>query len=93
MEIPRREQPRLNVAAGAVGLAGKQTGIYPQNSPGGWNIIGSCPIPLFDTEKEPPCFVSVGDKVQFHPIDRATYDLLVIEVAVGIYQIKTGKLS
>src|SRR5690606_31990490 len=48
LEIPRRSAPRSQVAKGSVGLAAKQTGIYPQESPGGWNIIGSCPVPLFD---------------------------------------------
>jgi len=46
LEVPRKGVPRLNVAKGAVGLAAQQTGIYPQNSPGGWNIIGNCPVPL-----------------------------------------------
>ncbi|MDT0607736.1 5-oxoprolinase subunit PxpB [Croceitalea rosinachiae] len=86
LEIARKETPRLKVAKGAVGLAGKQTGIYPQESPGGWNIIGSCPIPIFNVNSEKPCFVSVGDKIKFEAISRAEYELHKIEGEVGIYQ-------
>lgn len=85
IETTRRATPRLKVEKGAVGLAGKQTGIYPQESPGGWNIIGNCPIPIFNVKKEEPCFVSVGDKIKFIPVNRAEYDLHKIEAEVGIY--------
>ena len=88
LEVPRRETPRLQVNQGSVGLAGKQTGIYPQDSPGGWNIIGNCPVPIFNVEKEQPCFVNVGDRIQFYPINRAAYDLHKIEAEVGIYNIE-----
>ena len=88
LEVPRRETPRLLVQKGSVGLAGKQTGIYPQDSPGGWNIIGNCPIPIFSVDKEQPCFVNVGDRIQFYPINRAAYDLHKIETEVGIYNIE-----
>jgi KipI family sensor histidine kinase inhibitor len=86
LEIPRRAEPRLQVAKGSVGLASKQTGIYPQESPGGWNIIGNCPIPLFNPSLKAPCFVKVGDKIQFQQISRAEYDLHKIEGEVGIYK-------
>lgn len=86
LEIPRRQIPRLHVDKGAVGLAGKQTGIYPQDSPGGWNIIGSCPIPLFNTKATPPFFANVGDKIKFKSVSRAEYDLHKIEGEVGIYK-------
>ncbi len=86
LEIPRRSEPRLQVAKGSVGLAGKQTGIYPQESPGGWNIIGNCPVPLFNPSVKEPCFVKVGDKIQFHKISKAEYELHKIEAEVGIYK-------
>lgn len=88
LEVPRKSTPRLKVNKGSVGLASKQTGIYPQDSPGGWNIIGSCPIPLFNINKEAPCFVSVGDKIQFFPISKAEYDLYKIQGEVGIYELE-----
>lgn len=87
LEIPRRKIPRLKVEKGSVGLAAKQTGIYPQESPGGWHIIGNCPIPLFNPLRDNPCFVNVGDKVQFYAINRAEYDLRKIESEIGIYKI------
>ena len=88
LEAPRRSAPRLDVHKGSVGLAGKQTGIYPQESPGGWNIIGNCPIPIFNVGKNPPCFISVGDRVQFYEISKAEYELHRIEAEVGIYRIE-----
>jgi len=87
LEIPRLDDPRLEVSPGAVGLAGKQTGIYPQNSPGGWNIIGNCPIPLFNPKLDPPCFVKVGDRIRFHAITKAEHKLRKIESEVGIYNL------
>jgi len=88
LEVPRKASPRLKVAKGAVGIAAKQTGIYPQDSPGGWNIIGNCSVPMFNVAEEPACFVSVGDKVQFYAIERAEYELHLIEAEVGIYKIE-----
>ncbi len=85
LEAPRRKTPRLHVPKGSVGLAAKQTGIYPQDSPGGWNIIGRCPVPMFNANSENPCFVNVGDKVQFVAIEKAEYELRKIEAEVGIY--------
>lgn len=91
LEISRRAAPRLKVQKGSVGLAGKQTGIYPQESPGGWNIIGNCSVPMFNSKDENPCFISVGDKVQFYAIERAEYDLHKIESEVGIYKLEKRK--
>lgn len=93
LEVPRRMDPRLKVEKGAVGLAGKQTGVYPQQSPGGWNIIGNCSVPMFNPKSDSPCFVSVGDKVQFYSIERAEYDLHKIEGEVGIYKLEKIALN
>ena len=93
LETPRKATPRLNVKKGSVGLARKQTGIYPQDSPGGWNIIGNCPIPIFNAKKENPCFVSVGDSIQFYSITRAQFDLHVIQAEVGIDLLKKESKS
>ncbi len=92
LELPRRSEPRLQVAKGSVGLAGKQTGIYPQTSPGGWNIIGNCPISIFNPKSDPPCIVKVGDKIKFRQIERAEYDLHKIEAEVGIFKLKRTAL-
>lgn len=93
LEIPRKGTPRLKVEKGAVGLAGKQTGIYPQESPGGWNIIGNCSVSIFNAERDEPCLVSVGDKIQFYQISRAEYDLYKIEGEVGIYKVEKIKID
>ncbi|NJE10727.1 5-oxoprolinase subunit PxpB [Thermococcus sp. MAR1] len=66
---PRLEKPRLKVPAGSVGIAGKQTGIYPLESPGGWRLIGRTPLRLFDPSKEPPTLLQPGDRVRFVPVD------------------------
>ncbi|AHL22642.1 5-oxoprolinase subunit PxpB [Thermococcus nautili] len=69
---PRLEKPRLKVPAGSVGIAGKQTGIYPLESPGGWRLIGRTPLRLFNPSKEPPTLLQPGDRVKFVPIDEKT---------------------
>jgi len=73
---PRKERPRLLVPAGSVGIAGSQTGIYPVDSPGGWQIIGKTPLSLFDTRRADPCLLAAGDQVQFFPIDRNKFEQL-----------------
>lgn len=93
LETERKDTPRMLVKKGSVGIAGKQTGVYPQESPGGWNIIGNCPVPIFDVTKEAPCFVSVGDQIQFYEVSMAKYDLHKIEVEVGIYQPEKIKID
>jgi KipI family sensor histidine kinase inhibitor len=65
---PRLKTPRLSVPAGSVAIAQKQTGIYPVESPGGWQILGRTPVKLFNPEKEPPALLRMGDLVQFYPI-------------------------
>ncbi len=63
--MPRRESPRTRVPAGTVAIAGSQTGIYPLDSPGGWQLIGWTPFRLFDPEAESPFLFSPGDEVKF----------------------------
>lgn len=65
---PRRESPRTAVPQGSVGIAQKQTGIYPVESPGGWQIIGRTPMKLFDATEWPPTPLEMGDLVKFFPI-------------------------
>ena len=65
---PRKATPRLRVPKGAVAVGGEQTGVYPNQSSGGWNIIGNSPISFFDVEKEMPCFAKTGDKITFKSI-------------------------
>ena len=71
---PRKDKPRLNVSAGSVGIAGEQTGIYPFDSPGGWQIIGTTPLKIFDIAKDNPCLLKAGDKIQFTTIDKNDFE-------------------
>jgi KipI family sensor histidine kinase inhibitor len=66
---PRHASPRLRVAAGSVGIAGAQTGIYPRESPGGWQIIGRTSLTLFDAAKTPPALLAPGDQVRFVAVE------------------------
>lgn len=67
---PRLDTPRTHVPAGSVGIAGEQTGVYPIDSPGGWQIIGKTCLRLFDPESEKPFLLSPGDQVRFVPISK-----------------------
>jgi KipI family sensor histidine kinase inhibitor len=70
---PRLSTPRQRVPRGAVGIADRQTAIYPATSPGGWNIIGRSPLRMFDPDGRPPMPVTVGDRVRFCPVDREAF--------------------
>ncbi len=78
--MPRRESPRIVVAAGSVGIAGQQTGVYPSQSPGGWQIIGRCPVRLLDWSKEKPFLLGSGKRVRFDPIDADEYQRIQASV-------------
>lgn len=69
LATPRKSQPG-QVSAGSVGIAGKQTGIYPLDSPGGWYIIGRTPLKIFDAEREQPSLIKAGDRIEFYPINK-----------------------
>lgn len=83
----RKPTPRLSVTKGSVGIGGIQTGIYPNNSAGGWNIIGKTPINFFDVEKPNPCFAKSGDFIKFKPISLASFYQLEKEIAAKNYQL------
>jgi KipI family sensor histidine kinase inhibitor len=70
----RLKTPRLRVPAGSVGIAEKQTGIYPCDLPGGWRIIGRTPLELFDPRRFPPALIEAGDTVKFKPVGRDVFD-------------------
>jgi inhibitor of KinA len=72
----RKQQPRTMVPAGSVGIAGEQTGIYPFDSPGGWQLIGQTPVILFDAMREEPCYLRAGDEVRFYAITLAEFTKL-----------------
>jgi inhibitor of KinA len=72
--MPRHAVPRVRVPARSVAIAGVQTGIYPSETPGGWQLIGRTPLPPFDPNRPEPFLMKAGDAVQFYAIERAEYD-------------------
>ena len=68
LELPRRQVPRTKVPAGSVAIAGRQTGIYPLATPGGWHLIGRTSVKLFLPDSDPPCLFRAGDRVKFFAI-------------------------
>ncbi|WP_285009242.1 5-oxoprolinase subunit PxpB [Pedobacter faecalis] len=69
LATPRKDKPTTLVKAGSVGIAGKQTGIYSMDTPGGWQIIGRTPLRLFDPESKDPVLLKAGDRIRFFAID------------------------
>ncbi|MBO7122517.1 MAG: 5-oxoprolinase subunit PxpB [Treponema sp.] len=74
LETPRLETPRTKIPAGSVAIGGKQTGLYPSESPGGWNIIGRTPLKVFDLERDPIFLYKAGDKIRFEPISKSDFE-------------------
>ena len=83
----RKPNPRLHVAKGSVAIGGMQTGVYPQNSAGGWNIIGKTPIDFFDVNQPNPCFAKAGDFIKFNPISLDEFYQLEKEIEDKKYQL------
>lgn len=72
----RRATPRVKVPAGSVGIAGSQTGVYPFDSPGGWQLIGRTPLRMFDPTRSPPALLAPGDRVRFRAITPIEFEAL-----------------
>jgi len=89
LHVPRKSSPKLKIEKGAVAIGGNQTGIYPNESPGGWNIIGNTPITLFDASKDIPCFAKAGDKIQFVPIGIKEHQDISTLIKAGVYQMES----
>lgn len=68
LDVPRLDQPRTTVPAGAVGLAGEFSGVYPRSSPGGWRLIGTCATPTWDERRDPPALLRPGTPVVFEEV-------------------------
>lgn len=68
LHTPRLSSPRVHVPAGSVGIANNQTGIYPIASPGGWQLIGQCPVTLFDPDRDDPILLKAGNLLKFRPV-------------------------
>lgn len=79
IRIPRLKKPRFKVEKGSIGIAESQTGIYPNASPGGWQIIGRTPVDIFNVNKNPPSLFKPGDQIKFKPIDKTTFNKIINE--------------
>ena len=82
---PRLKTPRVKIPAGSVGIAGAQTGVYPIDSPGGWQLIGRTPVRMYDPDRETPILPQAGQYIHFYPIDRMEYDRIAAQEAAGTY--------
>lgn len=88
LKISRKKEPRTSVLKGAVGIAENQTGIYPNSSPAGWQIIGNCPVELFNAHTENPCPFKAGDQIQFYSVSKQEYDKIKQQIKAGKYILK-----
>lgn len=81
LQLPRKKAPGLRIPERSVAIAGKQTGIYPAESPGGWHILGRTPLPLFRLKPEFSFVLKPGDLVNFNPVNLKEYELLTGQLA------------
>jgi len=85
IQVGRKSNPRKSIAAGSVGLAGQQTGIYPFSSPGGWQIIGKTPLPLFEPSHEKSFLFNAGDVVKFSSINKDEFKEINRQIEQGAF--------
>ena len=93
LETPRLETPRVLIPAGSVGIAGKQTGIYPIASPGGWQLSGRTPVRMYDPDREVPILPRAGQYIHFSPITEEEYRKIEAEIEAGTYRLNIRKLE
>tara|TARA_R110002049_G_scaffold174462_5_gene341668 strand:+ start:8275 stop:9006 length:732 start_codon:yes stop_codon:yes gene_type:complete len=93
LHTPRKPTPRSHIEKGAVAIGGNQTGVYPNASPGGWNVIGNSPINFFDVSKDIPCFAKAGDQIQFYSVSVKEYHDIKILVDAKLYQLESEVLD
>ncbi len=87
IHTPRLANPRLKIREGSVGIGGNATGIYPMDSPGGWQLMGLTPVKTFDPSREVPILLNAGEYIRFIPIDEAEFKRIRAEVEAGTYQV------
>jgi KipI family sensor histidine kinase inhibitor len=93
LALPRRADPRLRVPAGSIAIATTLSAIYPYESPGGWHLIGTTPIRLFDLGRRRPALLAAGDAVEFEPIDAAAFAAIRSRVESGDYIVDSEPLG
>ena len=93
LSLPRRADPRVRVPAGSISIATTLTAIYPYESPGGWHLIGTTPIRLFDLGRTPPALLAPGDTVLFQPINSAAFGSIKDAVERGGYAVESEPIG
>lgn len=88
---PRLDTPRTKIHAGAVGIGGEQTGIYPLDSPGGWRLIGTTPVKIYDAKRDEPILYKAGDKIRFKPVTEEEFEIIKKQVEDNTYTVETVK--
>ena len=86
---PRLTEPRVLIPAGSVGIAGTQTGVYPIDSPGGWQLIGRTPVKMYDPDRETPILPEAGQYIKFYPVTQDEYEKVLKDVEAGTFVLKT----
>lgn len=89
LQMPRRDDPRVRVPKGSVAIAGLQTAVYPWESPGGWQLLGRCPLPLFDAQRSQPALLAQGELVAFSPVTVAEYQRLEAAATAGTLDLQS----
>lgn len=93
IHTPRLASPRIKLEAGSVGIGGSQTGLYPMESPGGWQIIGRTPVRCYNPDKEHPIPYQAGEYIQFVPVSKEEYSRIVEEDLRGDYEFVVSEAS
>ena len=88
IHTPRLANPRISIPRGSVGIGGSQTGIYPMDSPGGWQLMGITPVRTYDPNREVPILVNAGEYIHFYPIDQKEYDDIEAKIADGTFAVE-----
>lgn len=91
--LPRRQDPRVRVPPGAVAIATSLTAIYPLESPGGWHLIGTTPVKIFDTAWQSPALLAPGDDVDFFPVSPAEFEEIRTASDAGSYRLQSVEVS
>lgn len=91
--MPRRSVPRVRVPLGSVAITGQQTAIYPWESPGGWQLLGRCPLPLFEASRSEPALLAQGDQVEFEPVSAKSFHLLEAAAQDGSLDLSAFRLK
>ncbi len=89
LDLARKNTPSSYVKKGSVAIGGNQTGIYPIDSPGGWHVIGSCPLEFFTPQVDPPCFISSGDKIKYISITEKEYNDISLKIINDNYNLES----